>query len=171
MKTVYLSVGSNLGNREEHLQRAIDLLDSKRLRVVRCSPVYETEPQDLPGQPWFLNLVLKARTDWFPMQLLVQTAAVEKRLGRERRVAKGPRKVDIDILLYARFAIQTAELTLPHPRMHLRRFVLQPLADLAPDLRHPVLGKTVGQLLATLEAQTVRRVEFTPVLRAPAPLE
>jgi 2-amino-4-hydroxy-6-hydroxymethyldihydropteridine diphosphokinase len=171
MKTVYLSAGSNLGNREEHLQRAIDLLDSNRLRIIRCSPVYETEPQDLPGQPWFLNLVLEARTDWFPIQLLAQTATVEQRLGRERRVAKGPRTVDIDILLYSRFIIQARELTVPHPRMHLRRFVLQPLADLAPDLRHPLLAKTVRQLLASVEGQTVRRVEFTPVLRAPAPGE
>lgn len=163
MKTIYLSLGSNLGNREAHLQQAIDRLGGPRLRLLRCSPVYETEPQDVPGQPWFLNLVLEARTDWFPLQLLAQTVLLERRLGRERHTAKGPRTVDIDILLYGPSIIRTPELAVPHPRMHLRRFVLQPLADLAPDLLHPLLGRTVRHLLNALEGQTVRRVEFTPV--------
>ena len=169
MKTVYLSLGSNVGNREENLQRAIDLLDGPRLRPARCSPVYETEPQDLPDQPWFLNLVLEALTDWFPVQLLSQTAGVERQLGRERRQAKGPRNIDIDILLYGRFLIRTPELEIPHPRLHLRRFVLQPLADLAPDLRHPGLRQPVRQLLAGVHGQSVRRAAFMPRLRAEEP--
>lgn len=167
MKTVYLSLGSNQGNREDHLQRAIDLLPARRVFVRRCSSVYETEPQELTRQPWFLNLVVEAQTELFPMQLLAKIAAIEHELGRERRVAKGPRTLDIDILLFGRFAIDTPQLVIPHPRMHLRRFVLQPLAELAPDLRHPLLGKSMRELLQKLEGQAVRRAAFTPKLPPP----
>lgn len=167
MKTVYLSLGSNQGKREEHLQRAIDLLHGARVFVRRCSTVYETEPQDLPHQPWFLNLVVEAATELFPMQLLAKTGAIERELGRERRVAKGPRTIDIDILLFGRFAVETPQLVVPHPRMHLRRFVLQPLAEMAPELRHPLLGQSMRELLQKIDGQAVRRVPFTPVLPLP----
>lgn len=167
MKTVYLSLGSNQGNREDHLQRAIDLLSARRVFVRRCSTVYETEPQELTRQPWFLNLVVEAQTELFPMQVLAKIAAIEQELGRERRVAKGPRTLDIDILLFGRFAIDTPQLVVPHPRMHVRRFVLQPLAELAPDLRHPLLGKSMRELLQELEGQAVRRAAFTPTLPHP----
>ncbi len=156
MKTVYLSLGSNQGRREEHLQQAVDALPAAGVFLKRCSPVYETEPQDVPNQPWFLNVVIEAETELLPMQLLAKTGGVEHALGRERRLAKGPRIIDIDILFFGRFVIESAKLVVPHPRLHQRRFVLQPLADLAPDLRHPVFLSSIRELLAKVEGQAVR---------------
>lgn len=159
-KTAYLSLGSNVGEREKHLESAVSLLAGPRLRVLRVSPVYETEPRDLPGQDMFLNLVLEAETELFPRQLLARAQEVEQRLGRVRRVAKGPRTIDVDILLYANFVVDAPELVIPHPRMHERRFVLEPLAGLAPELRHPVLRRTVRELLEKVRDQHARRVAF-----------
>ena len=156
MKTVYLSLGSNLGDRERLLQDALRLLHTTDLRVVRISPVYQTEPQDVKAQPWFLNLVVEAETELFPRQLLARVQQIEKQLGRKRLAAKGPRTIDIDILLYGDSVVNAAGLVVPHPRMTERRFVLQPLADLVPELRHPVLRRTVKELLAGTQDQTVR---------------
>lgn len=157
MKLAYLSVGSNLGDREAMLHRALKLLEAPDLRVRRVSPVYETEPQDVADQPWFLNLAAEIETELFPMQLLARIRKVEAQLGRRRGVPKGPREIDIDILLYGNAVIDTRELIVPHPRMAGRRFVLQPLADLDPDLRHPVTGKTVRDHLNEVTGQKVRR--------------
>jgi len=157
MKTVYLSLGSNLGDRATLLSEALRMIESPRLHVRRVSPIYETEPQDVKTQPWFLNLVAEVETDLFPRQLLSRLKGFERRLGRRRRVSKGPREIDIDILLFGDAVIDTQELTVPHPRMPERRFVLQPLADLAPELRHPLLKKTVREMLATTMQQAVRR--------------
>jgi len=156
VKTVYLSLGSNLGDRERLLQDALRLLHTTDLRVVRISPVYQTEPQDVKAQPWFLNLVVEAETELFPRQLLARVQQIEKQLGRKRLAAKGPRTIDIDILLYGDSVVNAAGLVVPHPRMTERRFVLQPLADLVPELRHPVLRRTVKELLAGTQDQTVR---------------
>ncbi len=156
MNAVYLSLGSNLGDREANLRAAIDALPAAGVKVVRVSPVYETEPVDYTAQAWFLNLAVQAETDLFPLQLLARTARIERALKRVRTVAKGPRTIDIDILLYGSAVVGTAKLQIPHPRMTERRFVLQPLADLSPDLRHPVLQKTVRELLAGAPAQVVR---------------
>jgi 2-amino-4-hydroxy-6-hydroxymethyldihydropteridine diphosphokinase len=158
MKKVYLGLGSNIGGRERMLQAALDALASPDLRILRVSPVYETEPQDLPGQDWFLNLVAEAETDLFPLQLLHRIAKVEIQLGRRRIVPKGPRAIDIDILLFANAVVTTPELEIPHPRFRVRRFVLAPLADLAPELRDPVTHKTVRELLGRLKGQSVRLV-------------
>jgi 2-amino-4-hydroxy-6-hydroxymethyldihydropteridine diphosphokinase len=154
--TVYLSLGSNLGNREAHLRAAIARLS--KLRVLRVSPVYETAPVDRLDQPWFLNLVVEAETELFPLQLLSHTSRVERDLGRIRTVPKGPRKIDIDILLYGRSVIRAARLEVPHPRMAERRFVLAPLADLAPGLRHPGTNRMIREMLADAPDQQVRRI-------------
>lgn len=159
-KTAYLSLGSNVGDREASLQAAVALLAGPRLRILRVSPVYETEPQDFLNQGLFLNLVAEVETELFPRQLLQRAQQVEKRLGRERRVAKGPRSIDIDILLFGDFVVDAPDLVIPHPRLHLRRFALEPLSDLAPGLRHPVLRKTVRELLSGTCDQHARRVSF-----------
>ncbi len=157
MKLAYLGLGSNLGDREQALQAAIDALKAPDLRVLRLSPVYETEPVDVPGQPWFLNLVAEVETSLFPRQLLARTSKTEQKLGRRRLVAKGPRIIDIDILFYGNAVVSTAELTVPHPRFAERRFVLAPMADLAPGFRDPLTGRTITELLGAAPVQTVRK--------------
>ena len=159
MKTTYLGLGSNVGDREANLRAAIERLRAPDLRVLRVSPVYETEPVDYTAQRWFLNLVVEAETSLFPMQLLARVARIERALGRLRTVPKGPRSIDIDILLYGKAVIRSEALEVPHPRMDERRFVLAPLADLAPDLRHPIAHRTVREMLAAAPPQTIRRVE------------
>jgi 2-amino-4-hydroxy-6-hydroxymethyldihydropteridine diphosphokinase len=156
MKTVYLSLGSNIGDRPSNLQTAIERLAAPRLRILRTSPIYETEPVDYTGQRWFLNQVAEAETELFPMQLLSRIGKIERELGRVRTLPKGPRTIDIDILLYGRMVVRSATLEIPHPRMAQRRFVLAPLADLAPDLRHPVTRLTVREMLHGAPAEVVR---------------
>jgi 2-amino-4-hydroxy-6-hydroxymethyldihydropteridine diphosphokinase len=162
MKRAYLGLGTNLGDRAANLVRAAELLASNpRLSLVRSSPVYETEPRDVLDQPWFLNSVLEVDTSLFPMQLLGHAAAVEREMGRVRRGDKGPRVIDIDVLLYGNFAVRSPRLEIPHPRMLERRFVLAPLADLAPDLRHPLTRRPIREHLAQVQGQTARRISGT----------
>jgi 2-amino-4-hydroxy-6-hydroxymethyldihydropteridine diphosphokinase len=156
VKTIYLSLGSNLGDREALLRAAIERLEDAEVQIQRRSAVYETEPQDLRDQPWFMNLVVQAETALFPMQLLARAQKIERDLGRRRLNPGGPRSIDIDILLYGSAVIHTSQLEIPHPRFPQRRFVLEPLAEIAPDLRHPVTGKTVGEMLAEIQGQRVR---------------
>ena len=156
MKTVYLSLGSNLGNREGNLRAAVNALEAARVVVLRASPLYETEPVENTKQGWFLNLVVEAETKLMPEQLLQRTMRIERELGRVRRVAKGPRTIDIDILLFGHSVVQSPTLEIPHPRLAQRRFVLVPLADLAPDLRHPLTGRTVREMLDSAPPATVR---------------
>ena len=157
MKTAYLSLGSNLGDRDANLRRALDLLASPELHIKRTSSLYETEPQDFAHQPWFLNLVAEIETTLFPLQLLSRIQKIERVLGRQRSILKGPRTVDIDILLIGNSVIASAKLTIPHPRMHVRRFVLEPLAELAPDLRLPTTRRTIRELLAETSGQIVKK--------------
>jgi 2-amino-4-hydroxy-6-hydroxymethyldihydropteridine diphosphokinase len=164
VKTVYLGLGSNIGNSQHMLQAAIDRLNSSDLRVQRVSSVYKTEPQERRNQHWFLNAAVEAETDLFPRQLLARIAKIEQQLGRRRMLANGPRTIDIDILFYGSFIVQTPELTIPHPRLGERRFVLAPMAELAPDLRDPVTRRTMRDLLAATAGQAVRKIEFRPVL-------
>jgi 2-amino-4-hydroxy-6-hydroxymethyldihydropteridine diphosphokinase len=158
MKTIYLGLGSNLGDREGMLRAALRALESPRLHIRRLSPLYETEPMDVPGQHWFLNQVAEAETDLFPLQLLHRTTKIEAQLGRRRLLPKGPRTIDIDVLLFGNCIVTTPTLEIPHPRFRVRRFVLAPLADLAPDLRDPVTRKTVRELLGELQGQVVRKI-------------
>lgn len=157
MKKIYLGLGSNLGDRREHLRRAIALLEDPDLRVTHASSIYETEPRDMLQQPWFLNQVIEAETTLFPRQLLARAKKIERELGRTRTVAKGPRVIDIDILLYGDSMVHTEELEIPHPRMAERRFVLEPLNELGPELRHPGTKKTIREMLSGVADQVVRR--------------
>ena len=158
MKTIYLSLGSNLGDRNANLRAAVERLGAPDLRVLRVSPIYETEPVDNTDQGWFLNLVVEAETTLFPLQLLARTQKIERALGRVRTVPKGPRTIDVDILLYAAAVVHTGKLEIPHPRLSERRFVLAPLHDLTPDLRHPVSRSTVAELLRAAPPATVRLI-------------
>ena len=156
MKRIYLSLGSNIGDRQANLRKAVERLELLDVHVLRASRIYETEPVDYVDQAWFLNQVVEAETALFPTQLLTRTARVERELGRTRTIPKGPRTLDIDILFYGEAVVRTPRLEIPHPRIAQRRFVLAPLAELVPDLRHPVTRLTVRQMLESAPAAVVR---------------
>lgn len=157
-KTVYLSLGSNLGDRAANLRTAIDRLASRGV-VAAVSSFYETEPVEFTAQPWFLNCAVKLSTEKMPRQLLNGVLNIERTMGRRRVKEKGPRIIDIDILLFGKSIVNAKGLNIPHAAMHTRRFVLEPLAEIAPGERHPVLKRTIRELLELLPAgQTVKRV-------------
>jgi 2-amino-4-hydroxy-6-hydroxymethyldihydropteridine diphosphokinase len=147
-KTVYLSLGSNVGEREANLRAAIAALPGAGVRVTKVSAFYETEPVDYLEQAWFLNCVVEGETASKAAELLRSLREIETRMGSKKLVAKGPRLIDMDILLYGQETIATEELQVPHPRMHLRRFVLVPLTEIAPGLTHPSWNGTAEVLLA-----------------------
>ena len=153
-KLVYLSLGSNLGDREKYLREAIFRL--RELGVIRqVSVFYETQPVEVDReQPWFLNCALAIETELMPLELLSRMLALEQSMGRVRTKPKGPRTIDIDILLFGNDVLDTPELTVPHPAMHQRRFVLEPLAEIAPDAMHPVLKRTARELFDSLPADS-----------------
>ena len=157
-KTVYLSLGSNLGDRAKNLRNAIAALGSAGVRVVRVSSLYETEPVDFLDQPWFLNCAVEAVTARAAPDLLQALRGIETQMGSKKLVAKGPRLIDIDILLYGNEVIDTPELQIPHPRMHLRRFVLEPLAEIAPSVQHPVSHLSISELLTRTPDKSAVRV-------------
>lgn len=150
MTQVYLALGANLGHRRANLVLALNSLHARSATVRSVSPVYETAPVGFARQPWFLNLACAVETDLAPLDLLGVAKRIEAALGRAPSPPNGPRVIDIDILLYGDLVVGSRELTIPHPRMTERAFVLAPLADLAPDLRHPLLGVTVRDMLATV---------------------
>jgi 2-amino-4-hydroxy-6-hydroxymethyldihydropteridine diphosphokinase len=154
--TVYLSLGSNLGDRLAALQTAVETLHKPDLLIKRVSSVYETAPVDLKEQPDFLNIAVEAETSLYPLRLLQRTQRIEREMGRKRTVSKGPRTLDIDILLHGSSVVNTTKLQIPHPRMNERRFVLTPLAEVAGELRHPVTRFSVAEMLAAAPHQLVR---------------
>ena len=149
---VYLALGTNLGEREANLKRALRALPPQ-FEIGAVSRLYETAPAYLLNQPAFLNIAVEGRTALLPLELLAHLQQIEQQMGRERLIRYGPRTIDLDIIFYDDLVLDSLELTIPHPRMHERGFVLRPLAELAPDLVHPVLKQSVRELLANLPAE------------------
>jgi 2-amino-4-hydroxy-6-hydroxymethyldihydropteridine diphosphokinase len=155
MAVVYIALGTNLGDRLANLEAAISSMPPA-VRVTGRSPVYQTAPWGYPDQPDFFNQVIQAETDLTPQELITYLKWLEKNLGRIPTFRNGPRLIDLDILFYDELVMDSPPLSIPHPRLAERAFVLVPLADLAPGLRHPVLGKTVGELLHAIDSSEVK---------------
>lgn len=149
MVTVYLALGGNVGDREANLAAALNALTSA-VQLQAVSAVYETEPVGYADQPWFLNVVCRGQTDLSPRELLRLAKRIEAELGRKPTFRNGPRPVDVDILFYGDLALSEPDLVIPHPRLTERAFVLFPLADLAPDLLHPELNRSIQELANAL---------------------
>jgi 2-amino-4-hydroxy-6-hydroxymethyldihydropteridine diphosphokinase len=156
---IFIALGSNLGNRLSNLQSVVELL-SPVMKIIAQSPVYETEPWGYTAQPCFLNQVIEAETRLNPHELLTYLKKVEVDLGRQPAVRYGPREIDLDILFYDHLIFYSPELTIPHPRLHERAFVLVPLADIAPNFIHPLYYQTVTELLSKLDMSGVNLFEM-----------
>jgi 2-amino-4-hydroxy-6-hydroxymethyldihydropteridine diphosphokinase len=155
---VYLSLGANVGDCARNIREAIARLEALG-HVVAASSFYETEPVEFTDQAWFLNCAAALETTKTPAQLMAALLTIEREMGRQRTQKKGPRTIDIDILFFGDTVMDSPELIIPHPAMQQRRFVLEPLAEIAAEARHPVLGKTVRELMTGLPAgQTVRKI-------------
>ena len=144
-KTVYLSLGSNVGDRQANLDQAISQLSSFGT-VIRRSALYETEPMEVTDQPWYLNCAVELETELMPKQFIAAVLDVERSMGRKRTKKKGPRTIDIDVILFGKSIVEMKGLTVPHPAMHLRRFVLDPMVEIAPEVRHPVFKRSIREL-------------------------
>ncbi|MGB2697203.1 MAG: 2-amino-4-hydroxy-6-hydroxymethyldihydropteridine diphosphokinase [Candidatus Zixiibacteriota bacterium] len=152
MSIAYIGLGSNLNHKMESLDKAVDLIEhNSKVKVLKRSSVYQTEPVGIKDQPFFLNMVLEVETEISPFELLFLLQDIERKMGRKREKKWGPRNIDLDLLLYEDQVINSAELTLPHPQMHLRKFVLVPLAEITEDRIHPLNKKTISELLKDLK--------------------
>ncbi len=167
--TVLLGLGSNIGDRMRHLESALQSLRA-HVHLEQLSSVYETQPVGVVDQPWFLNLVCQGTTRLRPRPLLEFLHEIEDSLGRERGTRFGPRTIDIDILAYDDDVIDGPDLQIPHPRLEERRFVLEPLAEIAPGWHHPVSGKTPSEMLANLDGDVVRPYRDPPPIVGPSPI-
>ncbi len=158
----YISVGSNLGHKLENCRAGVAALsDSVSVRLIDQSPIYRTEPVDFLDQDWFVNYVVKIETALDPLDLLNSIHSIEHAAGRMRdSIRFGPRVLDLDIILFDDLVLDDSTLTIPHPRMHKRRFVLKPICDIDPEVRHPVLQQTMRSLLANLNDDEQRIVEY-----------
>jgi 2-amino-4-hydroxy-6-hydroxymethyldihydropteridine diphosphokinase len=154
VRGIYIGLGSNLGNRLENLDKAIEALPPN-VELVSASPVYETDPWGFLDQPAFLNQVIEVDTGLLPEDLLAYLKQIEKKLGRQVTFRNGPRLIDLDILIYGDWVLEQDGLVIPHPRMHERAFILKPLADLAAHLRHPIYGTTIQDLLGKVDQKGV----------------
>lgn len=155
MSQVYISLGSNLGDREKNIQEAIKLINEQRsIKVINLSSNYETEPVGFKEQDWFFNVVIELETTLLPQKLLVVLKQVEAKLGKKTERKWGPRTIDLDILLYDDLILNSQDLQIPHKLMHQRRFVLIPLTQIAPNIKHPVLNKTMKELVAELSDES-----------------
>jgi 2-amino-4-hydroxy-6-hydroxymethyldihydropteridine diphosphokinase len=160
-RSVYIGLGSNLGDRRGNIESALAALATEDVDIVKRSSLYETAPRDLLDQPWFLNMVAECRTRDFPLQLLARLLRIERELGRNRSgasIPRGPRTIDLDILLFGDAVIDMPRLTVPHPRMLERRFVLEPLVEIAPGLRHPVSGELLARALDEVRDQKIEKL-------------
>ncbi len=149
--TVYVGIGSNLGNREENCLKAIRLMEEQGIKVVKRSSLYETEPWGVKDQPMFINMVIEAETELGPEELLTVLKSIESAMGRTETKRWGPRVIDLDILFYNNLILDTPELRIPHPYIQERPFVLTPLGEIAPELEHPVLKKKIKELINIIE--------------------
>jgi 2-amino-4-hydroxy-6-hydroxymethyldihydropteridine diphosphokinase len=152
---LYLSLGSNLGDRLTNLHIAISSLPPN-IQLIAQSSIYETEPWGYSNQPVFLNLVIKAKTTLEPYKVLAYIKDIENSMGRLETFRFGPRLIDLDILFYDDLVLDSPQLTIPHPRLIERAFMLVPLAEIAPELHHPILRKTIQQLISTVDASSVK---------------
>ncbi len=162
-KNVYLGLGSNLGNRIKNINQAIVLLSkNNRIKILKKSSFYETEPVGFKNQKWFINCVLKIRTNLSPHELLIESKNIEKILKRKKNLRFGPRTIDVDILMYGNDIIKSKNLTIPHIRMHKRLFVLIPMAEFAGKKLHPVYNKTIMTLLKESKDSSIVKI-FTQI--------
>ncbi|MDO8511478.1 MAG: 2-amino-4-hydroxy-6-hydroxymethyldihydropteridine diphosphokinase [Nanoarchaeota archaeon] len=152
MIDAYLGIGSNLGEREKNIEKAILLL-AEKVQLVQCSSLYQTEPIGYQEQDWFLNCAIGIQTNYEPSELHHLLQNIEVKIGRIRDIPNGPRIIDLDLLLYGDCIFKTEKLEIPHPRLHLRRFVLVPLQEIAAEVVHPILQNSISGLLSDLEGE------------------